>query len=93
MTRTPFAEIHPLDAADCGISDAGLVDRVLAGKRVVRLCSSDVVDPVREAAQAGWLRQRGVTVEAIPGVATTGQEVGWFGARRPRQNAFADATR
>ncbi|HLP68156.1 MAG TPA: NAD(P)-dependent oxidoreductase [Rhizobium sp.] len=53
---------------------------VLAGKRVVRLCSSDLVDPAPEAAPAGWLRQRGVTVEAIPGVATTGQEVGWFGA-------------
>lgn len=52
----------------------------VAGKRVVRLCSSDLVDPTCEAAQAGWLRKRGVTVEAIPGVATTGQEVGWFGA-------------
>lgn len=53
---------------------------VLAGKRVVRLGTSEVMDPEREVAEVGWLRQRGVTVEAIPGVATTGQEVGWFGA-------------
>lgn len=72
----------PVDTREAGkpaLSDEALA-LVLAGKRIVWLCSAGVVDPVLEAAQAGWLQQRGVTVEAIPGVATTGQEVGWFGA-------------
>lgn len=55
----------------------------LAGKRVVRLCSSDLVDPAREAARVSWLRKRDVTVEAIPGVAVQG-EAGWFDARPPQ---------
>lgn len=65
---------------------------VLAGKRVVRLCASDVVDPAREAARAGWLRQRGVTVDVIPGVATQGQEAGWFEVPRSRQNTLGQMT-
>lgn len=74
----------PVDTREAGkpaLSDEALT-LVLTGKRVVRVCSAGVVDPVLEAVQAGWLRQRGVTVEAIPGVATTGQQVGWFGANR-----------
>ncbi|WP_416797378.1 NAD(P)-dependent oxidoreductase [Ciceribacter azotifigens] len=66
-----------------GLADEALA-LALAGKRVVRLCSSDRQYPVCEAARAGWLRQRGVTVEAIPGVVAQDQEAGWFDARPPR---------